>query len=400
MNLYGMSWFELELWGLTDARELDRAVREGARLEEIHWVGKDRLRLRTDWQGIRIIRQVYRGQRVGMRVSRYGGWLAWWRFLRRRPLWIAGFGMFVAGLYVLSSLIWTVQVTGTDRVEPEEVLAKAREIGLVPGAWRPSRMEIDRLQGQLLELLPDAGWVGLHLSGTRVTIEVMERIKPKKDEVQPQGPQEVVAGKPGVVESVLARRGISLVQRGQAVAPGTVIISGQMPDGTFVAAEGKVNAHVWYTSDIVVPLQGRQLGLTGEKVSRTYITLGSWAIPVWGAAHIPFASYVERSVDESLKVAGRIWPLGLRRVDYLEAAGHRWTIAQQEAVERGLAAVRADLLARAKPGARVQEQKILHQEWKNGNLYMTVWTDVVEDIGVARPMAAPAPGSPEPISPN
>ncbi|MBX6395285.1 MAG: sporulation protein YqfD, partial [Alicyclobacillaceae bacterium] len=303
---------------------------------------------------------------------------------------------FIVGLYVLSSLIWTVDVVGTRDLEPEFVLEKAKEVGLYPGAWRPAGSEIDRLQGKLLQLLPNVGWVGLHMAGTRITIEVMEQVKPKERDGSPAGPQQVVAAKRGVVESVLARRGVIRVHRGQTVAPGALLISGQMPDGTLVAAEGAVNAHVWYTSEITVPLRGKQLGLTGEKQSRQYLTFGTLAIPIWGKAHIPFASYEVREINVPLTVGGRTWPVGWRQVEFWEATGREWEIARDDAVRRGLEAVKADLLSRAKPGSRVEEQKVLHQEWKNGNLYMTVWTDVLEDIGVAQPITSPGPAVPGP----
>ncbi|MDI3327705.1 MAG: sporulation protein YqfD [Alicyclobacillaceae bacterium] len=392
-------WFLIELMRVSDGGALDRAARMGAVVEQVRWTGPDSLMLVTDWAGLRTIRKVYRGQRVGMRIRGAGGWPLWVRFFRRRPLWTAGLVLFVAGLYLLSSLIWSVEVAGVERIDSREVLERAEALGIRPGAWRPGREEIEVLQGKLLQALPDAGWVGIHMSGTRVTIEVVEQIKPKELE-EPGDPRNVVAAKRGVVETVLVRRGVARVHRGQTVGPGDILVSGVMPDGRTVPAEGTVLAHVWYTSEIAVPLKGRQLGLTGEKRAREYLIFGKWAVPIWGQAHIPFAEYEIREEDVPLKAAGRTWPVGWRHVEYWEASGREWTLAREQAVERGLAAVRSDLLARAKPGARVAGQKILHLEWKNGNLYMTVWTDVLEDIGMAQPVAGPGPSPPAPGFPD
>lgn len=66
----------------------------------------------------------------------WGGLPVFFRRLHGRQVWTAGLLLFAAGLYLLSSFVWVVEVEGNERLTREEILSACEEMGLRPGAWK------------------------------------------------------------------------------------------------------------------------------------------------------------------------------------------------------------------------------------------------------------------------
>jgi similar to stage IV sporulation protein len=385
--------------GRNVATWINTAVQEGIDLWDVRRAGPDQFLVSIAWKDFWRIRPLLRRAGCKARVHKKSGAPFWKRSLRRRPVFVLGAVLFVLLLWGSSQIVWTVHVEGNHSLEDEEILSVAESVGLRPGMWIPGLPDTDVLQAELLDKMPKLAWVGIRIQGTAVYIQVVEKIPGV--EKNPSVPQHIVAGARGVIEQILVRKGVAHVQRGMLVEPGQLLISGVVgPDGQqTVSAEGTVLAHVWYTSDVEIPMTFVREGLTGEKISRTYLLLGQWPLLLWGHATIPFADYQERAEDEMLAWGKTILPLGLRRVDYYEVDKVHGNRRREEALQKALETASNDVLAGLPRGGRVAGQKVLKEEQKNGKLYVRVWTDVLEDIGVPKPIVA-APQTPAPAPPT
>lgn len=176
------------------------------------------------------------------------------RLLRRRPLLIGSVAAWIVW-YVLSAHVWFVVIEGTERVETESVLAVAKASGLMPGT-RKENVDVDRVQRALLLGLDDLVWAGIELRGTRATVRVAERRLP--DEIT-QGPGHIVAMRDGVIERISVIQGHAVVQPGDTVRRGQILISGLIEPGSpgfseklatgelpYERAGGSVRAIVWH----------------------------------------------------------------------------------------------------------------------------------------------------------
>jgi len=312
-----------------------------------------------------------------------------WR-ANRRKVFLSGAFAFIVLLYVFSSFVWRVDIAGTE--QPEVVANALQKLHVRPGTLLYQMLDQDSLQLALLDQLPDIAWVGVRIQGTAVYVHVILRVA-SADPILHQ-PQSIIAAVPGVVENVLADSGLPLVKPGQFVTPGTVLISGLLSDGKAVYAQGQVRALVWYRSQVELPERLTLAGITGESVRHDYLVIDGWPLQVWGFARPPYTRELIHSSDTPLQIAGIHLPLAWRSETVYEAYTHVYVRPEAQLAKEGLAMAAEDVRRVAQDGASVLRQTILQKKAEHGKLYVTIWTEVQENIGRPQQITASPPPAP------
>lgn len=324
-----------------------------------------------------------RRHHVKMRFIERIGLVFWLKKVRRRKSMVLGPLLFVAILYIASSLIWQVSVTGVSEDTAAAIRDAAADAGISVGAWRWSVGDLTAVQDRVLAKVPSLIWVGATMNGSTAKLEAIEKV-PGTDE-KPLKPQDIVAKQPGVIEYVYATRGKVVVKSGQVVRPGDVLITGNLSeDGTQVPAQGKVMAEVWYTSRIILPLKVPQSGLTGESVGKDYLVFGNLPVRIWGWKATSYQDAVEQTVQSEWRVGDVQLPIQYRHVEMEETTKSAYTLSRRQAASKAQALALQDVQGRIGSEGTLLEQRILHQKVSHGKLYETVLTKVEQDIGAAR----------------
>ncbi|GAB6933152.1 sporulation protein YqfD [Calditerricola satsumensis] len=368
-------------------RFLNQIVRQGVFVWDVRITGERQARLAVLVRDVRRLRSARRPLGIRARIVAKRGWPFWRYRLARRKGFVTGLLFFVVLLYGLSQMVWHVEVVGNERLRDEEVRRVAEELGIKRGQWRAHMKELDELQRQLLSRLPDVAWVGIEMKGTRVRITVVEQVKP--EEKPAQGPSHLVAAKRGMVHRLIVERGRPLVRPNEWVAPGQVLVSGVMGDEgqtRIVGAEGKVEAEVWYESEVAVPLVQKREVLTGRRFARTYALVGTYRIRLRGYEAVPFARYRVVEEREEGALFGRRLPLGWRKEVFLETELQEVRVSPTEAAAIGKRLARADVLRRIGDEGRILREKVLHSVVRNDTLYMKLHVVTLENIARAQPI--------------
>lgn len=247
---------------------------------------------KTSISGFRRMRPVVRKSGVRVRIIKRRGLPFLVQKLWQRSAFTAGALLFIFGLYLMGSVIWFVEVTGTEDLSPSIVLQAAAQLGVRPGAWR-NHLLSSELSRELVLLVPELSWAGVELRGSRATIEVVEK---KLVAVQPKPAGDVVALKGGVINKIVPMNGQAAVKAGDTVQPGQVLINGcfRVEDDTemrYVHAEGIVTARVWYEGNGVSALRRLSCRPTGNTYIRDVLIIGGRALMLRGATEIPFDLY-------------------------------------------------------------------------------------------------------------
>ncbi len=222
----------------------------------------------------------YYAEKTGCKVEilGYGGLPAKFRRFRKRQALLYGSLCFGGILCLLSSFVWVVDVEGNERLSKEEILAVCKEMHLYPGAWKRN-VDTDDVTKTLLESFSDISWVSVGMEGTDVTIRLTETIE-KKEMVEKKTPTDIVASQGGIIEQVTAERGTPLVQPGDVVEKGDVLISSDVTIGlegeeqqtVHIAAAGTVTAKIWAELSEELPLSYQEKKFDG-RVKENHVLL-------------------------------------------------------------------------------------------------------------------------------
>ena len=240
---------------------------------------------------------------------------------RKRKLFAVGAASFFLLLFVLSRFIWNISFSGNLLFTDDMLTGQLREIGVCYGM--PKRgVACDRIEEDLRSRCSRIVWVSAHVSGTRLQIRIRENETADGIPLREESPRNLVAETAGTVVSILVRAGKAVVQPGDEVEKGQILVEGMLPVTNdsgevertlFVRADADIRLRTtkiyreWvphfqtvrsYTGkmqrgfrlragavDILAmpPLAGKQnWDLTG--VSRQIVLFGDFFLPVWTEA--------------------------------------------------------------------------------------------------------------------
>ncbi|MEA4816361.1 MAG: sporulation protein YqfD [Lachnospiraceae bacterium] len=169
--------------------------------------------------------------------------------------------VFLAGLYILSSFVWVVDVSGNKRIAREDILSAAKELGLYPGGVKKN-VDTGEIGERLIEDFKDISWISVGIKGTSAYIKIVETI-PETKIVDTSVPSDIIAKKDGIIESIATLSGSPMVLAGDVVSAGDVLVSGELflMDGEtvksseYVRSNAKISARVFYEFNESVPLK-------------------------------------------------------------------------------------------------------------------------------------------------
>lgn len=301
--------------------------------------------------------------------------------LEKRKWFIAGMLGFIIGLYLLSFVVWQVEVTGTDQLEEETVLQAARQVGIYPFQWKYKLKDPNDLSVQLLKQLPAVSWVGVQVQGTKVHIKVVESTLPKENKLY--NPRHLVAKNNAVITNIFAEKGRPVVEPNMRVVKGDILISGIIGEGEhreIVAAEGLVQGLVWYRYNIEIPYLHKRKILTGEKQERTYLFIGNKALKIAGFGQPSFVKSESRIYRHAIRYRERLLPFGWLNETVYEIGFVEEQLTYDEAKALALERARADVLLDAGEGATIVNEVIFGEDRNDKKLSLKLLFEVEQNI--------------------
>ena len=237
---------------------------------------------------------------------------------RKRKLLMGGVGIFVLGVFILSSFVWRIDIAGNQTLPQETVLAFLEGQGLYIGAPK-FRLNDRDLQQALLANFTEISWADVYTRGTRTTVRLAEALPPQAV-INRHMPTHVVATAEGVITQVVAWGGAPMVEAGDVVQAGALLVSGVLelvpdtPDTpmVYVHAQAEVWARRYHPIEFIIPLAYSEKIFTGQMAVNRALQLLFWEnirINLPGGSH-SFPSY-DKITTHHQPGAGGNYPLPL-----------------------------------------------------------------------------------------
>ncbi len=230
-------------------------------------------------------------------------------WLKRR--WLLGCAVLIGGIALLAAtqVVWQIQVVDAGAYEAD-VRNALTEWGISAPMLR-SQVDVGQLRDDLEWRYPRIAWFECGWRGSALVIRPVEGYLPRTDG-DADGPCDVVATRDGVVHTVVTRAGTPVVQPGDLVRAGDVLIKGEerTSEGNVrpVAARGSVTARVWKGAAVTVPTSETQTHYTGQ--TETVWTLRTPWFDLWPMGECTFSQY-DTAVTET-KLSSFLLPITLR----------------------------------------------------------------------------------------
>jgi similar to stage IV sporulation protein len=385
---------------------INMAVSRGYNLWDISQPRENVLTARVDVSVYPRLRHIARTCRCKMKISRKRGLPFTAVKMRKRKMLFAGAVIFFLALYVLSSFIWSVEVTSSRElrtITEQQVLDAAARYGIKRGALRyaiDNRKAAEALEKEFMEV----SWVGIEIRGTKVIIDVVEKIFPEEDERSRPG--NIVAQKDGVIKEILVLSGEPKAAAGDTVKKGDILISGiiypelpeereekagedtgdeddkeQPEEPRYVSARGIVRARVWYEAKTRVPLVQHKEELTGQKQQVVVLRIGEEEVTLKNQAK--GKKYKHFRTDRDIKRLS-LWkyrlPVELVTTTYHQVEKVDIYLSMVEARSQAEEAAMKDISSSLPEGAEVVSRRTVITSANEKELRAKVYVETLENI--------------------
>ncbi|MEA4883483.1 MAG: sporulation protein YqfD [Clostridia bacterium] len=191
----------------------------------------------------------------------------------RRKAMVVGIVLFAVALYGLSSVVWTIDMTGVSPERRARIVEVLERLGV--RRWvRRSSIDIDFVRDELARSVDGLAWAGVELQGTTLVVRGADMIMPQR----PVGHIDLVASSDAVIERLIVLAGEARVREGETVVSGQVLVAGRaaaVPGEQPVHARAIIRGRVWREFRARTPLEIEERIRTGKSSARYLFTIGA-----------------------------------------------------------------------------------------------------------------------------
>lgn len=236
---------------------------------------------------------------------------------KKRKFLLLAFLFCIVFFCVMSCFIWQVQVSGSYSHSEEEIIDYLKKRGICSGT-KISRISCSELEEQIRKDFEDVAWVSCERKGTLLKIQIKETLDQrdqKKEEKEQDSPCNLIAVKPGKIDSILVRSGSAMVKPGERVKAGDILISGiveirddagEVAEKTMVRAQGDIYAISKVKYEDAFPLIYYNKTYTGRKKNSYRLLVNGYVVKI-PEKEIPYTDYDEQSREILLHIGPQFY---------------------------------------------------------------------------------------------
>ena len=283
------------LWGdgVFTERFVNICIRRNLEIWDIQRLGQERISAKMSVSSFKQIRQICRRTKTRVRIVKRHGMPFFMKRMKRRKGAVLGIMAVIAVMWYTTGHIMGITVFGNNRIPTETVLEHLEQSGIALGKTT-SGIDTDKIRNKMMIDLNDLAWVGINVTGSRVYVEVVERIE-KEEGVDLKVPCHLVATRDGIIHALKVRNGQTMVKEKAGVREGDVLVSGVVDNPVsgfnYVHAYGEVYALTEYKKTAEYPLEYIEKSYTGKSKKRYTFKVLNKEIPLFIGKKEPYEIY-------------------------------------------------------------------------------------------------------------
>lgn len=269
-------------------------------------------------------REVLRKERVFLRIINKTG-LPFF-INKNKSRWIVVFGLVMSMIIIkyMSLYIWCIDFSGNNHISDESLRKYLKEKRITEGS-KISELDATALEEDIRKDFPQIIWVSVDVNGTKLTLSVKENhqlsYNDKCSEVC-----DLVSDKDGIVVSIVTRRGVSNVKKGDSVKKGDILISGiiqvkseydELLRQDYTCADGTVIIQVTYEFKKEIMKSYNEKYYTGRISRAKYLRLPDYTIKL--PENVKYGRYDTIIEEKDIKLSENMYtPVKYGKIYYKE----------------------------------------------------------------------------------
>lgn len=304
------------------------------------------------------------------------------RKLKFRKGFVAGLFILLVCLYVLSSLVWNVQVIGTNNVTAKNIV-KVLEQNNITMPIAHTSLKPKKIETLLYNSFDKFKFVEVYIEGSNLIIFVKEK-KTEKAEIKSNEPSSIISNKNAIINKVIAKSGQPVVKVGDVVYEGQTLVMGMVKSKTsdefmMVPSEGTIYGKTYYNFEMKEnKLQDIEVA-TNKSKNVYYLHLNGKSNKILGDKE-PFENYNYKEKAVKIPIISNLTDITLIKGTYYEQVVKTVEIDENTAKNKMKVTLYDDLLEKCNDDAKILKSSLNFSEDDN-YYYLRAQIEVIEDIG-------------------
>ena len=173
------------------------------------------------------IRQVRKKSNVKIKISQRRGIKHLMQLYRKRYLFLIGFALCIIFFAVSAQFIWVVEINGVENSDINGIISTLDSIGIKSGALKAKLPDGMESKAAIINNNDHIAWAWVYIEGAKARVEIYEQIIPPNI-VDKDTPCDIVAACDGIINHMVVKNGEEVLNDGDAVKTGDVIVSGKV----------------------------------------------------------------------------------------------------------------------------------------------------------------------------
>lgn len=306
------------------------------------------------------------------------------KIVKKKKFFIFGLGALLIFLYILSSYVWMIEISGQSSISENAILTELTSNGLQVGVLK-RKINKRNIENKTLINMPELAWVGIELKGTKAYVTVSEKVE-EPDYIDINEPCDIIAIKNAVIDRILVLNGNPVVKDGDTVEKGQLLVSGVIEhvndEIRYVHSIAQIEAKAWYEDTEEISFKQIEYKTTGRKTKEHEIEL--LGINKKKKKNKPYKEYNKDIIGRQILNFGNyVFPIKFITTIYTELKPIEKSLTIDEAKLRCSERLEEKIKLQYPSEAKARGKKIeyfIKQESVKGKIYV----ETVEDISKKR----------------
>ena len=275
--VYGILIIQLE--GRQVKRFLKLCTCQGINVWNVKFINSSTYVCSICWNDIYKTKPCLRKTRTKLKIISKKGFPLWVRFWKRHIFLLLFIILTIYLVFSFQKYIWHIEINGNLAISDETIIKKLCQYGVETGE-KKSDINSKKIEDYLRINIDEICWSSVYIKGTCLYVDVEEEHFNSASDIQRKDDlfSNIYARCDSTISTVIIRRGIGQVKKGDIVKKGDLLVSGECPifdDNLEIKQYMKVNsdADIWGYVEFEfreeIPLYDTKLSKTGNKY-RTY----------------------------------------------------------------------------------------------------------------------------------
>lgn len=293
-----------------------------------------------------------------------------------------GILILIISLYLLTSMIWGIEVIGTNQTNTNKIIYLLQE-NQVKVPVPISQIEAKKLETLIYNNLDYFKFVEVFVEGSKLIVFVKEK-QPENTAVKSNDPSSIISLKNAIISKVIAKSGQPVVKEGDVVYEGQTLIMGivknkNSDDFVMVPSEGIVYAKTYYNFEMKEEKIRSVPVATNKSKSVYYLKINGNSIKIIGDKD-PYENYNYRETIINVPIISNFTDISFLKSVYYEETIKEIEIDKKTAHNKMKVSMYDELLRRCDEDSRILKSTVNFSEDENF-YYLSAQIEVIEDIG-------------------